>query len=420
MAWADQNLSQQSVDNSLMDVSTSTFTNTQMALFDNFVSHASPVRKVQDIQAGMKSDRDLSPSPCVPSATIGILTNSVSQGRHVAHCPQGSPERKPQGSPERKTTASPTPPSETPVGKNGYSGTPTIQLSTKPGTPLFVTTPRTAFTPRNYLKFHPLSENRSHQNGLTFTPRFQNRPENLAANPTETPTGRRKNGFSSPSVEFNPTFSAKAAVPPYLSPKPAVVDSSARPMPKPAFLPLAAVSKPRAPTPIDEGSWSSSQSSSYSAKLNAVLNRKGYFEPERRNAVKRGQSLLDSPKPDSSSSAPSGNGIRHLPPGKRAEPYVLPRPHQYGDSRPDSRTSDHHINTPMKASHHLPVSRTTSFNAFEDNFVSPARVKTPLGAAASALGNTRSRTPVDPTVAKALHYPTSPAHSPSPPSSSVR
>ncbi len=437
VAWADQNLSQQSVDNSLMDVSTSTFTNTQMALFDNFVSHASPVRNLKEIQAGMKTDRDQSPSP----STIGILTNSVQHKTHMPRCPRGSPDKRTISSPvvstEKLADKKPSPPHI-----NGVS-------SPKPGTPLFTTTPRTAFTPRNYLKFHPLSENRSHQNSFNFTPLFSKRPENMTSKLNETP---RRNGFASPSVEFNPSLGKPAVqAPPYHSPRPLVVDSNVRSLPKPAFLPyttLAAVAKPRAPTPIDDGSWSSSQSSTYTAKLNSVHNRKGYYDPERRNALRRGLSF----QTDSSSGSSSchvGNKAR------RPEPYLLPRPHQRASEfrtitpvRTSTNTpllSGIHthlrngINTPLRTEtntvtpsktgtntpihvQHAPVSRTTSCNAFEDNFVSPPhhshsiRVKTMAATTMSTLTEGRGT----PNVAQVLQYPTSPSHSPSPPSSSLR
>ncbi len=410
VAWAD--LSQQSVDNGIMDVSTSTFSNTQLALFDNFVSHASPVRNFKEV----KNDRDQSPSP----STIGILTNSVCK-THTPRCPRGSPEKRP---PPATPVSMETPTMDKNSLQNGLSP------ATKPGTPLFGVAPHTSFTPRNYLKFHPLSENRSQQQKINFTPLFLNRPDNFTSKAIEGPN--RRNGFASPSIEFNPSIGKMPMmkVPPYLSPKSLVVDSSTHSPPKPAFLPyttLAAVSKPRAPTPIDDGSWSSSQSSTYT-KINSVLRRKD----DRTNPVKRGHSF----QTDSSSGSSS---LLTSTKGRRPEPYLLPRPLPRASEfrtitpmRTRSNTRTPIINgntplrkfeqilpsetiTPLKNSSHTPVHHTsvsrTMFHTFEDNFVSPAVKTTPMG---SDRGSDSKN------VAQTLLYPTSPSHSPSPTSSSLR
>ncbi len=416
VAWAD--LSQQSIDNGIMDVSTSTFSNTQLALFDNFVSHASPVRNLKDIRNG----RDQSPSP----STIGILTNCVSKQSHTLRCPRGSPDKR---------APPPAVAMETPLTmnknslQNGISSS--SSSSSKPGTPLFGVAPHTSFTPRNYLKFHPLSENRSQQK-MNFTPLFPNRPDNSRSKMTDVPQGT--NGFASPALEYNPAMGklAMMQVPSYLSPKSLVVDSSARSPPKPAFLPyttLAAVSKPRAPTPIDEGSWSSSQSSTYTNKLNCVLKRKGRSDADRKSPVKRGQSFQTDSSSGSSSCVLSTKG-------RRPEPYLLPRPLPRASEfrtitpmrlRSNPRTPILGTNTPLRKFEpilrseintsskiglqtHTPVARTTFAASFEDNFVSPAHsicVKTPTGSDGKG-------------VAQTLLYPTSPTHSLSPPASSLR
>ena len=407
MAWADQSLSQQSVDNSLVDVSTSSFSRTQLAIFDNFVTHASPVRKTTEIQAGSIDVGD----PVHISASFGILRSSVPRNNHMARCNHASPTETCSIAIENQS------------GKRTprLNGVPTLPASaTKHGTPLFVTTPRTAFTPKNYLKFHPLGENHSHPNSISFSSRFHTSSESTA-----TATPKRVNGFTNPgttSLETTFTLSQPSLpnVPIDRSPcneQPIKTENGRHPAIRPGFVaytPLRAADKPRAPTPIDDGSWSST-SSTYNTKLNTVLNRKGYFEPERRNAVKKGKSP---PQSDSGSSVSSSGGYLVRNKTKRPEPYLLPRP----------RLAEKASKTVPPAVDNLPYSPAVvtsslssigGFNMFEDNFVSSitsGNVKTPVGAQVHSLVQKGENLP--PTSRTLRH--SSPNHTPSPTSSSVR
>lgn len=411
VAWADQSLSQQSVDNSLVDVSTSSFSRTQLAIFDNFVTHASPVRKTTEIQAGSIDVGD----PVHISASFGILRSSVPRNNHIARCNHASPAIPAEGNPCSMAI-------ENQSGKRTprLNGVPTLPASssTKPGTPLFVTTPRTAFTPKNYLKFHPLGEKHSHPNSISFSSRFH-----ASSDSTGTGTPTRVNGFTTPgTTSLETTFTlSKSSVPNVhidqspCNEQPVKTENGRHPAGFIAYTPLRAANKPRAPTPIDDGSWTSSTSSTYNTKLNTVLNKKGYYEPERRNAMKKGKSP---PQSDSGSSVSSTGGYLVRNKTNRPEPYLLPRPKLAEKaSKTVPPAVDHTLFSPTVVPHSL--SSAGRFNMFEDNFVTPmtsGHVKTPVGAQISSLVQKGENVP--PT-SRTLHH-SSPNHTPSPASSSVR
>lgn len=354
VAWADQNMTQQSVNNSLMDVSTSSFSRTQLAIFDNFVSHASPIHKTTEMQAGSFNVGDF-------SATFGILSSTVPHSNHIARCNITSPATPPNSTNYQSGKLTP--------HLNGVSFR--SSSGTKPGTPLFVTTPRSPFTPKNYLQFHPLSQNHSHPNSISFSSRLHPYPEAVG-----TATPPRVNGVRSPR-----TTSIKSTFPLSKPSIPGIALSSSRGLPFKkdterhttirqgilTYTPLRALDKPRAPTPIDDGSWSST-SSNYSAKFNSMINRTGLYEPERRNAVKKSKSPSQS---DSSSSTSSSGELSH---NRKPEPYLLPRlvlsDKGSKNVSPTPATSDHQTRSSLNSTPVPTVSNSNTFNMFEDNFVS--------------------------------------------------
>ena len=86
MAWADQsNLS----SDGLLDVSTSNFTQSQHALFDNLLVSASPRSRMSDVGAGCGSIGNLN-SPFPISTSLGILTTSnLTSARNTPHAQSG-------------------------------------------------------------------------------------------------------------------------------------------------------------------------------------------------------------------------------------------------------------------------------------------------------------------------------------------